>query len=867
MIGTTLGHYRVLEKIGAGGMGEVYRAHDERLERDVALKVLPAGTLAEEGARKRFRKEALALSKLNHPNIAAVYDFDTQDGVDFLVMEHIPGVTLSDKLGAQPLAEKELVRLGMQLAEGLAAAHERGVVHRDLKPGNLRVTPDGRLKILDFGLARVARPLSETARTESLTETQVAAGTLPYMAPEQLRGEQVDPRSDIYAVGVVLYEMATGRRPFAEKDRARLGAAIVEKALQAPSEINRRLSSGLENIILKALEKDPEHRYQSAKELSVDLRRLTMPPVATPRREPRRTIWWVVRLVPAGLLLVALIAGLWLLQLPRRPPSAARELTERQLGVYSFPSVAYTGALSPDGKYFAYGQVIQGEERISLQVVESGEVRVLDLPPWFHTRQIGWFVDSSKLLLVGERKGQKPSIWAVSLFGGTPRLLHEGGEWPSVSPDGSLIVFKKDGEIWVMGANGEDPRRPIPVGEGNELGPPSWSPNGERIVFQSRRRGPEGSKTAFEAAKLAGSEATVIWSKGLRWEDSPPHWLPDGRIIYSQQINLWQIKVDPDTGRAVGTPEQITRWSSMDLNGLGDVGVTRDGKRIGIFKWQARQDVLVGELEANWRRLTDVRVLPLGERFPGPTGWTADSQKLFFNSQRRGNPDIFRQSIEQGMAEPFLAGPENEGDARLSPDRSWVLYVSWRPGEPRRLMRIPASGGTAELVLTASTAGLSFRCSYQPPGNCVVAEKKKSQVVFSTFDAIKGEKREIARIPPEWEWPLEEWDLSPDGTALVVHMKEDVLQVLDLSGKMLREVPTPDSGRGPVAWVPNQKGFFFVWYGKAGCTLVHLDIEGRKRLLWGGGYIIRDLVPSLDGKRLAWTNQVTQVTCSLLENF
>ncbi len=275
LVGSQLGHYRIVEKIGAGGMGEVYRAQDEHLGRDVAVKVLPPGTLSDESARKRFREEALILSKLNHPNIATIHDFDTQAGVDFLVMEYVPGVTLSERLATGPLPEKEVACLGGQLAEGLAAAHERGVIHRDLKPGNLRLTSDGRLKILDFGLAKVVQPVSGDAETQSLSETRALAGTLPYMAPEQLKGERVDARSDLWAVGIALYEMATGRHPFEGKT----STAVTDQILHAPApalqELQPRLSSRLADIILKCLEKDAENRYQSAKELQVDLRRLT----------------------------------------------------------------------------------------------------------------------------------------------------------------------------------------------------------------------------------------------------------------------------------------------------------------------------------------------------------------------------------------------------------------------------------------------------------------------------------------------------------------------------------------------------------------------------------------------------------------
>jgi eukaryotic-like serine/threonine-protein kinase len=220
MIGKRVSHYRIEEQIGAGGMGVVYRAHDDELQRSVALKVLPPGLLAEESARRRFRKEALALAKLNHSNIATVHEFGNEQDLDFLVTEYIAGETLDQKLASGPLAEKEVVRLGSQLAQGLEAAHAEGIVHRDLKPGNLRITPDGRLKILDFGLAQLLPKAGEADAAATLTQTQVLVGTLPYMAPEQLRGEENDERSDIWAAGAVLYEMATGRRAFSGDQRA-----------------------------------------------------------------------------------------------------------------------------------------------------------------------------------------------------------------------------------------------------------------------------------------------------------------------------------------------------------------------------------------------------------------------------------------------------------------------------------------------------------------------------------------------------------------------------------------------------------------------------------------------------------------------
>ncbi|MGA9905010.1 MAG: protein kinase [Candidatus Sulfotelmatobacter sp.] len=277
IVGQIIGHYRVLEQIGAGGMGLVFRASDQQLERDVAIKVLPPGTLADEAARKRFRREALALAKLNHPNIGTVYEFGSQEGLDFLVMEYVGGVAVDARLASGPLTQKEVLRLGFQLADGLASAHEHGVIHRDLKPANMRLTEDHRLKILDFGLAQFVRQETDLGITASISDTKNVTGTLPYMSPEQLRGDLTDQRSDLWSAGAVLYELATGRRPFPFAQVPRLIDAIMNKPPEMPSALNPKISPGLEVAILKCLDKDPERRYQSARELRVDLDRLTMP--------------------------------------------------------------------------------------------------------------------------------------------------------------------------------------------------------------------------------------------------------------------------------------------------------------------------------------------------------------------------------------------------------------------------------------------------------------------------------------------------------------------------------------------------------------------------------------------------------------
>jgi eukaryotic-like serine/threonine-protein kinase len=272
LIGRRLSHYRVDAPLGSGGMGVVFRAHDEHLDRDVALKVLPQGALADDASRTRFRSEAMALSRLNHPAIGTVFDFDSQDGLDFIVMEFVPGATLAARLSLGPLAEDEAVPIALQIAEALEAAHEQGIVHRDLKPANVMVTDRGRVKVLDFGIA--LRVDLDAGRGATLTG-KGPVGTVAYMAPEQLLGNKPDARADVFAFGVVLYEMVTGANPFHAPTMPAIMNAILNQPAAAPRRLRPELSSAAEAVILRCLEKEPRRRYPTTKDLSAELRGLT----------------------------------------------------------------------------------------------------------------------------------------------------------------------------------------------------------------------------------------------------------------------------------------------------------------------------------------------------------------------------------------------------------------------------------------------------------------------------------------------------------------------------------------------------------------------------------------------------------------
>src|SRR5882672_8353147 len=366
MISRNLSHYRVLEKIGSGGMGVVYLGHDETLDRDVALKVLPTGMLSDENARRRFRREALSLAKLNHPHIGAVYEFGSADGVDFLVMELVSGVTLDARLAAGPMDDHEVLRYGAQLADGLEAAHQQGILHRDLKPSNLRINKEGRLKILDFGLAEWTQPEDDSDPTA--TNAKVS-GTVAYMSPEQLRGKNADVRSDIYSVGAVLYEMATGKHPYAGNSGPQLIAQILDQPPSPPTSRNRKISPVLEAIILKAMDRDPDRRYQSAREMRIDLERLSTG--STRISIQRRAVWpWVVAAA------AALTAGL----LVWNPSDIREKLTGGRSGSslsHGRRSVAVVGFRNLSGKAEQAWLSTALSEMLSTELASGGQLRAL----------------------------------------------------------------------------------------------------------------------------------------------------------------------------------------------------------------------------------------------------------------------------------------------------------------------------------------------------------------------------------------------------------------------------------------------------------------------------------------------------------
>ncbi len=679
--GRWLSHYRLLEKVGEGGMGVVYLAHDDHLQRSVAIKVLPPGRLDNQSARKRFRKEALALSKLNHPNIGTIYDFDTRDEIDFLVMEYLQGQTLGERLASGPLPANEIARLGEQLADGLDSAHGQGIIHCDLKPGNLIIVAGGRLKILDFGLARLLRVTSDTPSLQSLSETQAAGGTVPYMSPEQLRGGTVDARSDLFSFGAVLYEMATGHRAFEGNTPAVVSDAILRGSPAAPSRLNPDVPAELERIILKALEKDPHNRYQSAREILADLRRWRQDSVAPDGEDGGGRRFWTLKssaaVFLAGILFLTL-ALLWF-----RPSNSA--LPERiPFPVTGSGSWAGEPEISPSGNQIVYSASMSGSRDIWLTDLKGNPPKQLTDDPATDSSAV-WFPDENRIAFVKDQ-GASLGIWMMNVSDRQDKLIVPDARDPAISPDGKRIAFARPstaGYLRIGVASVDNP------GEVSQLTDdkgglwdhkgPAWSPDGKMICYSSRH--------GLWVVSAAGGPARPLTSDYDL--DFDPVWSHKSPYIYFSSyrggtLAIWRVRFSG------GQPERVTMGTGPESH----PSLPWDSSCLVHANGMQNQECVLLDRGSGKSRIvgtSDSDYIP---------SIAADGTRIVFVSRQGGvgSLNLWIQGVAEdrppGPPQPLTRYTDRATFPALSPDGAWVAFYRIIR-EQRDIWIVSSSGGEA----------------------------------------------------------------------------------------------------------------------------------------------------------------------------
>jgi len=759
--GTRLGPYEVIAPLGSGGMGEVYRTRDTRLGREVAIKVLPAERLSDPTRRARFVQEARAASALNHPHIVTIYDIASAEGTDFLVMELVPGKTLDALIPRHGMRVGEVLRVAIPLADALAAAHGAGIVHRDLKPANVMVTPEGVVKVLDFGLAKLTQAEEgaiEDATTldarAKLSHPGTVAGTLAYMSPEQASGGKVDARSDIFSLGAVLYEMVTGRRPFGGGSTAEMLASLLKEQPKPPSEVVPDVPKELERIILRCLRKEPARRFQNMLDVKVELEEvkeesdsgLTAPGVRAPRR---RGLWVAAGLVGA----LAVATGGLLLWRSRRPEPPAPYLVP----LTSTPGFETGPSFSPDGDQVAFAWDGQKGDNwdIYVKMVGSGEARRLTTDPAADSAPC-WSPDGRQIAFV--RASEGPSgIWAV-VWPLTPGTIHVisplGGADRKVSDQPVAVgplSWSPDSRWLATGApvnyataHSDLPRgiRLVDVSSGETRSItdpteptyhtyPAFSPDGRRLAYASCSGTWAGCHLEVSDLKPDGAEKgtarrvtlKAITPTGLAWTR-------DGKsLAYSSESRLWRVSIRGDE-----PPRQIeiagfNVWSPAIAASRDRLAFVRSGATLDIYRFEVGRpaEAVVVSSFNDW----NPHLSPDGSRFAfesnrggagdeiwlaaadgsnptqlthgpgrsqGSPRWSPDGRRIAFDSVGEdGQPDIWAIDADGGSLRRLTSGPAGHYLPTWSHDGRFVYFTSQRTGI-ETIWRVPVAGGPEEQV-------------------------------------------------------------------------------------------------------------------------------------------------------------------------